>query len=136
VRDRDRLRGEHLQRLGWSFHRLWSTNWFQNPQGEMSKLQDAYQRAVAAATPAPEPAQPEPAQTESAQTESAPGKPQGASAGHRGQSWPQLARAADIAVRETELAVREAELAVRDAQLAVRDASPDVRRASPPSDEH
>jgi len=25
VRDRDRLRGEHLQRLGWSFHRLWST---------------------------------------------------------------------------------------------------------------
>jgi very-short-patch-repair endonuclease len=26
VRDRDRLRKEHLERLGWRFHRLWSTN--------------------------------------------------------------------------------------------------------------
>ena len=68
VRDRDRLRGEHLQRLGWSFHRLWSTNWFSDPQGEMTKLQAAYDRAVAAtdseradqaAPPAPEP-EPEP----------------------------------------------------------------------------
>ena len=49
VRDRDRLRGEHLQRLGWSFHRLWSTNWFHNPQAEVAKLRDAYDRAVAAA---------------------------------------------------------------------------------------
>jgi hypothetical protein len=64
VRDRDRLRGEHLQRLGWSFHRLWSTNWFSDPQGEMTKLQAAYDRAVAdldseqaeeAAPPAPAP---------------------------------------------------------------------------------
>jgi very-short-patch-repair endonuclease len=51
VRDRDRLRGEHLQRLGWSFHRLWSTNWFQDPQAEVTKLRDAYQRAVSAADP-------------------------------------------------------------------------------------
>ena len=58
VRDRDRLRGEHLQRLGWSFHRLWSTNWFHNPQAEVAKLRDAYERAVAAAdaaSPEPEP---------------------------------------------------------------------------------
>ena len=58
VRDRDRLRGEHLQRLGWSFHRLWSTNWFHNSQAEVAKLRDAYERAVAAAdlaTPEPEP---------------------------------------------------------------------------------
>jgi very-short-patch-repair endonuclease len=46
VRDRDRLRGEHLQRLGWSFHRLWSTNWFHDPQAEVAKLRDAYNRAV------------------------------------------------------------------------------------------
>ena len=46
VRDRDRLRGEHLQRLGWSFHRLWSTNWFHDPQAEVAKLRDAYDRAV------------------------------------------------------------------------------------------
>jgi very-short-patch-repair endonuclease len=52
VRDRDRLRGEHLQRLGWNFHRLWSTNWFRDPQAEMSKLQEAYQRAIAATDPA------------------------------------------------------------------------------------
>jgi very-short-patch-repair endonuclease len=31
VRDRDRLRKEHLERLGWRFHRLWSTNWFHDP---------------------------------------------------------------------------------------------------------
>jgi very-short-patch-repair endonuclease len=52
VRDRDRLRGEHLQRLGWGFHRLWSTNWFHDPQGEVAKLRDAYERAVSAADPA------------------------------------------------------------------------------------
>ncbi len=65
VRDRDRLRGEHLQRLGWSFHRLWSTNWFQNPQAEVARLQDAYQRAVAATEPAaadPSAADPPPAE--------------------------------------------------------------------------
>ncbi len=47
VRDRDRLRGEHLQRLGWHYHRLWSTNWFHDPDAEVAKVQAAYQRAVA-----------------------------------------------------------------------------------------
>ena len=65
VRDRDRLRGEHLQRLGWSFHRLWSTNWFHDPQAEVAKVKSAYDAAVAAADSAePEPpaaAQPWPA---------------------------------------------------------------------------
>jgi very-short-patch-repair endonuclease len=80
VRDRDRLRGEHLQRLGWSFHRLWSTNWFSDPQGEMTKLQAAYDRAVAATdseragqaappAPAPEP-EPEPEPQQPAETPS------------------------------------------------------------------
>jgi hypothetical protein len=67
VRDRDRLRGEHLQRLGWSFHRLWSTNWFYDVKDEVTKLRDAHDRAAAAADeaapppapPAPEPPQPE-----------------------------------------------------------------------------
>jgi very-short-patch-repair endonuclease len=48
VRDRDRLRGEHLQRLGWKYHRLWSTNWFQDPEAEVAKLQKAYSQAVSA----------------------------------------------------------------------------------------
>jgi very-short-patch-repair endonuclease len=55
VRDRDRLRGEHLQRLGWRYHRLWSTSWFQNPDAEIAKLQAAYEDAVAGVRPAPKP---------------------------------------------------------------------------------
>jgi very-short-patch-repair endonuclease len=47
VRDRDRLRKEHLERLGWRFHRLWSTNWFQDPDTEVAKLREAYEKAVA-----------------------------------------------------------------------------------------
>jgi very-short-patch-repair endonuclease len=70
VRDRDRLRGEHLQRLGWNFHRLWSTNWFADPQAEVAKVRDAYERAVSAADP-PEPPEPSRADNPSAGTPSA-----------------------------------------------------------------
>jgi very-short-patch-repair endonuclease len=28
ARDRDRLRQDHLENLGWRFHRIWSTDWF------------------------------------------------------------------------------------------------------------
>jgi very-short-patch-repair endonuclease len=48
ARDRDRLRKEHLERLGWVFHRIWSTNWFHDPDGEVTKLQAAYERAISA----------------------------------------------------------------------------------------
>jgi very-short-patch-repair endonuclease len=51
VRDRDRLRKEHLERLGWRFHRLWSTNWFRDPDAEVAKLREAYDQAVAASPP-------------------------------------------------------------------------------------
>jgi very-short-patch-repair endonuclease len=55
VRDRDRLRSEHLERLGWRFHRIWSTNWFRDPQSEVAKLQQAFDEAVSAAVlPEPE----------------------------------------------------------------------------------
>ncbi len=46
VRDRDRLRAEHLQRLGWRFHRVWSTNWFHDPHREVAKVREAYERAL------------------------------------------------------------------------------------------
>jgi very-short-patch-repair endonuclease len=62
VRDRDRLRKEHLERLGWRFHRLWSTSWYSDPEGELAKLRAAYERAVresSVAPPAPDPV-PEP----------------------------------------------------------------------------
>jgi very-short-patch-repair endonuclease len=47
VRDRDRLRKEHLERLGWRVHRVWSTSWFADPDAEMAKLRAAYDQAVA-----------------------------------------------------------------------------------------
>ena len=55
VRDRDRLRKEHLERLGWRVHRLWSTAWFTDPAGELAKLHAAFDSAVGAAPPPPAP---------------------------------------------------------------------------------
>ena len=60
VRDRDRLRKEHLERLGWRVHRLWSTSWFTDPDAELAKLRAAYAEAVRANPPAPPPPPPDP----------------------------------------------------------------------------
>jgi very-short-patch-repair endonuclease len=38
ARDRDRLRQEVLEGLGWRLHRIWSTDWFRNPKRESDKL--------------------------------------------------------------------------------------------------
>jgi very-short-patch-repair endonuclease len=38
ARDRDRLRQEVLEGLGWRLHRIWGTEWFRNPQRETDKL--------------------------------------------------------------------------------------------------
>jgi len=27
-----------LERLGWQVHRIWSTDWFRDPQGETSRV--------------------------------------------------------------------------------------------------
>jgi hypothetical protein len=48
ARDRDRLRQDHLERLGWRFHRIWSQDWFYRREAEIARALDAYQRAVAA----------------------------------------------------------------------------------------
>jgi very-short-patch-repair endonuclease len=48
VRDRDRLRQEQLERLGWRFHRIWSTDWFTDPEQEIARVKAAYEDAVAA----------------------------------------------------------------------------------------
>jgi hypothetical protein len=53
VRDRDRLRKEHLERLGWRVHRIWSTSWFTDPEAELAKLRAAYTEAVLANPVAP-----------------------------------------------------------------------------------
>ena len=41
ARDRDRLRQEVLEGLGWSIHRIWSTSWFADRRGEERRLADA-----------------------------------------------------------------------------------------------
>ncbi|MEX2447245.1 MAG: AAA domain-containing protein [Solirubrobacterales bacterium] len=46
ARDRDRLRQEHLERLGWTFHRIWSQDWFKDKQSEIEKAKRAYEKAV------------------------------------------------------------------------------------------
>ncbi|HEY7430397.1 MAG TPA: AAA domain-containing protein [Streptosporangiaceae bacterium] len=46
ARDRDRLRKEHLERLGWTFHRIWSTNWFRDPEAELTKIRAAFEESV------------------------------------------------------------------------------------------
>ncbi len=38
VRDRDRLRQEILEGLGWKISRIWSTDWFKNPHGELKPI--------------------------------------------------------------------------------------------------
>lgn len=38
ARDRDRLRQTILERLGWRIRRIWSTDWFKNPYGELSPI--------------------------------------------------------------------------------------------------
>ena len=64
ARDRDRLRQEHLERLGWRFHRIWSTEYFRNPEREIDRAVAAWRSAVAAAdVPEPEPPE-EPAEAQ------------------------------------------------------------------------
>lgn len=62
ARDRDRLRQGVLEGLGWNFHRIWSTDWFRNPQQEITRVVAAIEaarvkiaenRVVIEATPAP-----------------------------------------------------------------------------------
>lgn len=42
VRDRDRIRQEILESLGWKgrIHRIWSTDWFYNPRQAIARLRD------------------------------------------------------------------------------------------------
>lgn len=41
ARERDRLRQDVLEHLGWTFHRIWSTDWFYNRQAEIERLRAA-----------------------------------------------------------------------------------------------
>ena len=41
ARERDRLRQDVLEHLGWHFHRIWSTDWFYNRRAEIERLRTA-----------------------------------------------------------------------------------------------
>jgi hypothetical protein len=41
ARERDRLREDVLEHLGWRFHRIWSTDWFYNRRAEIERLRAA-----------------------------------------------------------------------------------------------
>lgn len=41
ARDRDKLRELVLRKLGWKIHRIWSTDWWENPQREIERVEEA-----------------------------------------------------------------------------------------------
>ena len=47
ARDRDRLRQEILEGLGWEIHRVWSTDWIRNPEREFKRLTDRIEYLLA-----------------------------------------------------------------------------------------
>ena len=61
ARDRDRLRQSVLEGLGWRIHRIWSTDWFHNPDQELRKAVQAIELAQSTSGSAPTPS---PAPTE------------------------------------------------------------------------
>jgi very-short-patch-repair endonuclease len=49
ARARDRLRQQHLENLGWHFHRIWSGDWFRDPESQVALALTAYRAAIKAA---------------------------------------------------------------------------------------
>jgi very-short-patch-repair endonuclease/flagellar biosynthesis GTPase FlhF len=45
ARDRDRLRQAVLEGLGWTIHRIWSTDWFKQPERELKRVVEAINKA-------------------------------------------------------------------------------------------
>jgi hypothetical protein len=52
ARDRDRLRQALLEDHGWKIHRIWSLDWFQDPDSQISRL-EAVLRKARSSTPEP-----------------------------------------------------------------------------------
>jgi len=49
ARDRDRLRQSVLEGLGWNIKRIWSTDWFKNPQAQLKPIIEALHQLKTAA---------------------------------------------------------------------------------------
>jgi very-short-patch-repair endonuclease len=46
ARERDRLRQEILEGLGWTICRVWSTDWIRNPESQIRRIMQAFEKAV------------------------------------------------------------------------------------------
>jgi very-short-patch-repair endonuclease len=46
ARNRDRLRQQHLEGLGWRFHRIWSTEWFYDREAEIERAIARYEQCL------------------------------------------------------------------------------------------
>ncbi|MCY4600495.1 MAG: DUF3320 domain-containing protein [Acidobacteria bacterium] len=55
ARDRDRLRQQVLEGLGWTIHRIWSTDWFKYPTRELEKAEEAIRQAERGESPGKDP---------------------------------------------------------------------------------
>jgi very-short-patch-repair endonuclease len=53
ARDRDRLRQEVLEGLGWRICRIWSTDWLRDRESQVRRVQAALEKAQRQAVPAP-----------------------------------------------------------------------------------
>jgi very-short-patch-repair endonuclease len=79
ARDRDRLRQQVLEARGWTIHRVWSTDWFKDRQGQIERLlsliqasQEHARKVAAAATKAhPKPLEKSGSETPQPQSDSA-----------------------------------------------------------------
>ena len=48
ARDRDRLREQVLEGLGWKLHRIWGTAWYRHRKAEQDRLREAIESAISA----------------------------------------------------------------------------------------
>lgn len=46
ARERDRLRQDILEQMGWKIYRIWSTDWIKNPTNEKAKLLNVIKEAI------------------------------------------------------------------------------------------
>jgi very-short-patch-repair endonuclease len=53
ARDRDRLRQQVLEGMGWQIHRIWSTDWFKRPESELRRAVEAIEKAKVQIAPVP-----------------------------------------------------------------------------------
>ena len=56
ARERDRLRQQALEARGWSFVRIWSTDYFRDPEQQIARVVDAYRAVLDGQPSAPKPA--------------------------------------------------------------------------------